>query len=170
MGPTLQALLYMGLLQPSCATVGPSPWAAAPAQGCSCEGIYCCPWALPWLYGEIHGFHAVPVGCRGTVCSSMGLSWAAGNFCSVPGAPPALNLVDAGLLLIFSHSSLLLTVSAQHFFFHKSFPSDAAVNLIVFRDWSLLEPAGTGSVQHKGIPVSSHRGYPHRLFLLLLKP
>jgi len=30
--------------------------------------------------------------CKGTVCTCMVLFWAAGNFCSVPGAPPALLL------------------------------------------------------------------------------
>ena len=34
----------------------------------------------------------VPIGCRGTACSSMGLSQAVGNFCTAPGAAPALLL------------------------------------------------------------------------------
>ena len=34
----------------------------------------------------------VPTGCRGMACSSMGLSWAEGSYCCVPGAPPALLL------------------------------------------------------------------------------
>lgn len=41
----------------------------------------------------------VPMGCRGTSCSTKGFSWAAGSLCSVSGAPPALTLVAAEMFL-----------------------------------------------------------------------
>jgi len=34
--------------------------------------------------------HMAPMGCRRTACSVMGLSWSAGNYCSLPGAPPTI--------------------------------------------------------------------------------
>jgi len=45
----------------------------------------------------------VPTGCRGPTCFSMSLSWAAGNCCSVPGAPPAL-LLCTGCSIYWIHS------------------------------------------------------------------
>ena len=33
-----------------------------------------------------------PMGCRGTACSTLGLSWAVWNFCSASGEPPTLLL------------------------------------------------------------------------------
>jgi len=71
------------------------------SPGCSCGGslwavplsghIHCCPVGSSMaLQGDL--LHVVPTGCGGTDYSSMGLSWAAGSFCSVPGAPPALFL------------------------------------------------------------------------------
>lgn len=63
------------------------PWAAALAQGCS-GGALCglylhqitssaASWAPPWLHVEV-----CSAWCRKTVCSSMGLSRAAGSCCS----------------------------------------------------------------------------------------
>jgi len=59
--------------------------------------------------------HLVPVGCRKTACSAMGLSWAAVSSCSGPGAPPALLL---HWLHCFSHISycFLPTAVVQQFF------------------------------------------------------
>ena len=100
-GPTLWALLHTGphsqqLPQPSCLTAGFSLQTAAPAQ--------CAPWAVP-PSGLIHCYttdssmaacgdllHMLPMACRGTACSTTGLSWAEGCCCSVPRAPPALLL------------------------------------------------------------------------------
>ena len=53
---------------------------------------------LQSLSGLIHLLHhvqgdllpMVPMGCRGTTCFIMGISCAPGNFCSTPGASPAL--------------------------------------------------------------------------------
>lgn len=67
--------------------MGSSPQAAASVD-CSCGGS---PWGvpLPGLFyccnadssitaqGDL--LHVVPVGCRGTACSTMGLLWTAGN-------------------------------------------------------------------------------------------
>jgi len=50
--------------------------------------------------------HVVPMGCKGTACSSVGLSWAAGSCCSLPGAPPVL-LCWPGCLHIFPLLCLL---------------------------------------------------------------
>jgi len=60
--------------------------------GCgSFSCIHCCP-----LGSSMAASRAllcmVPMGCRGTAFSTMGLSWAAGNFCSMPGSHPAVLL------------------------------------------------------------------------------
>ena len=55
----------------------------------------------------------VPISCRGTACSTMGLSWAAGSCCSMSGAPPALTLRVAGLF----HNLLSLLLLCNRFFF-----------------------------------------------------
>jgi len=41
-------------------------------------------------------FCVVPKGCMETACSTMGLSWASGNCCTAPGAPPAPFCADLG--------------------------------------------------------------------------
>jgi len=46
--------------------------------------VHCCATATR------RDLHTVPIGCRGTACLSMGLSWAAENNCSAPGVTPAL--------------------------------------------------------------------------------
>lgn len=61
-------------------------------------------WAPLWLHVEIC---MVPMGCRWTTCSSMGLSCAGRNFCSLSGAPPALLLswpwwLQGGFCHVFS--------------------------------------------------------------------
>lgn len=76
--------------------------------------------------------YVVPRGCRGTASSSIGFSWAAGNFCSASGAPlAALTLVSEGLFL--SH------------FFHSFTGSD------LVQGRSVLEPGGVafGSFSHR---------------------
>ena len=49
-----------------------------------------------WFMATNGDLHTVPVGCRGTACLSMGLSWAAENNCSAPGVTPALLCTDLG--------------------------------------------------------------------------
>ena len=65
------------------------------------------------------------MGCRGSECSTMGLSWAAGNFCSTPGTPPALLRTDLSVIravsLTFSHSPLPTTI-VQQLFLHLAPP------------------------------------------------
>jgi len=43
---------------------------------------------------DVHGdlLSVVPMGCKGTTCPTVGLSWTAGNCCSAPGAPPVFLL------------------------------------------------------------------------------
>jgi len=107
---------------PSESTPAGSPQAAAPPRppvpsqaplhglqlqprSCSCRGssgaaasFQCC--SLDFSMTSLEVLLCVmPMGCRGTACSSMGLSSAAGNFCSTSGAPPALTLQYAGLFL-----------------------------------------------------------------------
>lgn len=50
------------------------------------------PWAPPWLHGCGDLLCVVPMCCRRTDFSSMGLFGAAVNYCSAPGASPALFL------------------------------------------------------------------------------
>ena len=73
--------------------LGGYPWAVPPS-----DLIHCCPMGSSVATCGVL-FHTVPVGCRGTACSSVGFSWAAGSCCCVPGAPPALALVPERLLL-----------------------------------------------------------------------
>ena len=72
------------LQQPTGLLLQGYPWAVSPSSL-----IHCC------TMGSFLGAHeyllcVVLMGCRGTACSSMGLSWDAGSFCSLPGEPPAL--------------------------------------------------------------------------------
>jgi len=106
------------LPQPSCPTMGFSPWAAAPAWGCSCRVIHglCLiqasstagPWAPPWLHMEISSAQW-PWAAEGQACSSMDVSWAARSFCSMPGTYPAFLLHwfwgCRAVSLTFTHSS-----------------------------------------------------------------
>jgi len=122
-----------------CSGVGPSPgcrWVSAPA------------WAS--------------MGCRGTACLTMGCSRGCrGTSALVPGAPPAppsaLTVGSAGLLL--SHVPTPLSCCKCHYagFF---FPLLSYIIPEVLPSWlmglalvsggSILEPAGTGSIRHRG--------------------
>ena len=88
-----------------------SPWLQPPLGH-----IHCCTMGSSMAaHGDL--LHAVPMNCRGKACSSMGLSGAAGNFCSMPGAPHALLLhwpsCLQGCLFPISHSSLSDAVVQQ---------------------------------------------------------
>jgi len=98
-GQTASAHVPQGphLPKTSCHTVGSFAEAAALALCLLLQGLSkgfglfqatstAALWAPPWLHMEIC---VVPVDCRGTVCSTMSLSWTAGNVCSVFEAPPA---------------------------------------------------------------------------------
>jgi len=87
------------LPQPSCPTIGSSPWAAAMAWGYFSRGS---PWTSAF-FSHIHCYTIsssivaygyllcmVPRGCRRTAYFTMGWSWAAWNFCATPGGPAIL--------------------------------------------------------------------------------
>ena len=60
--------------------------------------IHCCPSGSS-VASRADLLHAVLMGCRGTACSSVGLSWAARCYWSASCPPPALILGAAGPLL-----------------------------------------------------------------------
>jgi len=70
------------------------------------------PWPPPWL-------HVVPMDCRGQPAPPWASPRAAGSFCSVPGAPPALTS-EPTLSLTFLHSSPIAADVQQIFPFLKS--------------------------------------------------
>ena len=82
----------------------------------------------------------------------MSLSWAAGSFCSTPGAPPALSSLPAGLLL--SHCSPTSQLLCSLFFFtfpcyHSGATSiTSGLELAMFSMGQLLESS------HRGCPCS----------------
>jgi len=106
----------------------PAPWQSAPhglqllsraaPVGALCglqppSGlIYCCIMvSFMAACGDL--LHMVPMGFRGTGCSTIGLSWAAGKFSSMPGASPALILYRPWHLKgCFNHS---FTFTPLHF-------------------------------------------------------
>jgi len=81
----LQTDLHGWQLQPRAAPAGFHGLQPPPVH------IHCCTMGSSMAAcGDL--LHTVPMGSRGTVCSTMGLSWAAGIFYSTSGAPPALIL------------------------------------------------------------------------------
>jgi len=76
-------LLHMG-----CSSSLDCSWGSVQGQSvlicCSLGGSSMAAW------GDL--LHTAPMGCRETACSSVGLSWAAGSFCSLPRAPSDLLL------------------------------------------------------------------------------
>uniref|UniRef100_A0A8V1A1J9 Deoxynucleoside triphosphate triphosphohydrolase SAMHD1 n=2 Tax=Gallus gallus TaxID=9031 RepID=A0A8V1A1J9_CHICK len=91
--PLLPAALLHGLqLRPRPCSCG-APWAASPSAH-----IHCCTTGSPMAAkGDL--LRVVPVGCGGTACSTVGLSWAAGSCCSAPGPSSALTRMPTGLFL-----------------------------------------------------------------------
>ena len=156
-GSTLQALLHMSTRQqlpkPSCPTADCSSWAKALAWGAPCRDsswavtplgiVHRCTVGSPM---DTHGdmLHMMPLGCRGTACSSMILFWASGSSCSAPGILPASSYTDLGVC-----SFLLLSPSCcctEYFICLKAAFHIGATTVSLFllwpaagSTWSLLE-------------------------------
>jgi len=77
-----------------------SPWAAAPARviptgvPTDCTSFSCHMDSSMAAQRDL--LRAVPTGCRGMACSSVGLSWASGSCCCVPRFPTALLCTNLG--------------------------------------------------------------------------
>jgi len=97
----LQALIQHGSVPQSPSFSGTPHRKQLPQTSCCTAGssIAAC--------GDL--LHMVPAGCRGTACTSTGLSWASGNFCYMLGAPPAFLL--GACRSVSSHFLTLLTLA-----------------------------------------------------------
>jgi len=85
----------------------------------------------------------VPMGCRRTACSTMRVSWAAGNFCSTPGIPSALCIDHGGCRAVVSHFSLLSPICCCPAVYNQSTTSvaqgsDLALTSPFRNSWSWL--------------------------------
>ena len=82
-------------------------------------------WAVPppgLIYMAAHGdlLCVLPMGCRGDSLHTMGHSWAAGSFCSTPGALPVLQHLPWWLQCCLSHIFSFLSPSSCAMFFTLS--------------------------------------------------
>lgn len=100
-----QAAPHRLQLQPRPCPCRCSPWTVHPLGHMHC----CTTVSSRVACGDLH--RIVPMHCRGTACSTVGLSWASGNF-FMPGAHPAFLLLWPWWLQgCFSHIFLLLSPS-----------------------------------------------------------
>jgi len=133
-------------LRPGACSCGGSPWAAASSR----PHPPAPPGAPPPMGGLQRGdlLHGGPMGCRGTACSTRGLSLHSpqGNCCCLPAAPPALlRRSPGGLQGCFSHAFTILSLSAavaQQYFppFLKSAPPKPTQQHSLPRLWPAAAP------------------------------
>ena len=105
------------------------------------------PWASPWLHGRSALCGAR--GLRGDGLLLCGPLWAAWSCCFVPGAPPALTAVPAGLLSPISHCSLPAAV-VQHISSFLNLFSQSTPSIAHGSAWPVIEatPAASPPAQH----------------------
>lgn len=149
----LWAPLHLLLLPGVCSCVG-SLWAAASFRACLPALEWGPPWAAVWISPPPWS----SIGCRATNSFTMVFSmWYRGNSAPGPGAPPpappSLTSVCAGLLHVFSHSSLSQLFHSVFYCFLRM-SSLMVSSLGPF--WSWLELAVGPRGKH---PTSSHRGH-----------